>query len=245
MGRRNDWNAVRMVAEDIAAGEQRSWQLARNVQHPSSGWEAIKELEGKDLITVAGYQVEPTPAFWPWLEELQSIETAQAIARQKTVLSPWHVPALVPEPAKPVAAAPTVPDDPGFQTSLIQAPATSRFRRPQVIRPDLTHFDTFCVTVLACLRQRGGRVTSSQLRRGVSGYRYPEIYNLALQRLQSLRALKVEKEPGTRRQWVTLLKIPRKYEATRPEQQRQRHKPRSRGQTPWFKRLMAEQELED
>jgi hypothetical protein len=88
-------------------------------------------------------------------------------------------------------------------------------------------------------------MTSSQLRRGVSGYRYPEIYDLALQKLQSLRAIKVEKEPETRRQWVTLLEIPPKYEAMRPKPKRKRRKPRSRGQTEWFQRLMDEQELED
>lgn len=244
MSRRTYWNAVRMVAEDIRAGERRSWKLARNPHLTSSGWEAIKELEAEGLITVADYHVEPTPAFWPWLEELRAAEDAKAMARQKAMPTAWRVPAPASEPSEPVAVVLAVPE-PTSQISLTRAPATSGSRRPQVLRPDLTRFEEFCVRVLDCLRHHSGRMTSSELRRGVSGYRHPEIYDLALEKLQRLKAIEVEKEPGNRRVWVTLLKIPPKYEATRPKPKRQRYEPHSRGQTEWFKRLMEEYELED
>ena len=101
-----------------------------------------------------------------------------------------------------------------------------------------------CLRILDFMRDHGCHLTYSGLRRGLNAYRYPKHYDEAFQTLVSLKALKVEKEPGSRRVWVTLLKIPRGYEVRKPKPNR-RHKPRSRGQTDWFKRLMAEQELED
>ena len=94
------------------------------------------------------------------------------------------------------------------------------------------------------MRDHGCHVTSSALRRGLNAYRYPEQYEEAFQTLLSF-ALKLEKEPGSRRQWVTLLKTPRQFEVRKPKPKRRRHRPRSRGQTQWFQLLMAEQELED
>lgn len=247
MGRRNDWSAVRMVAEDIAAGEQWSWQLARNVHHPSSGWEAIKELEGKGLITVAGYEVKPTPAFRPWLEELQSAETAQALARQRAISAPWEMPAPTREPSKPLAAAvPAVPDVPSTRSYTRKWCFSNKYGRPRITNREFMCEHEMSLRILDFMRHHEGYVTSSNLRRGLNAYRYPELYESAFQKLQSLKALKVEKEPGTRRQWVTLRKIPRGFEVTRPKpKRRQRHKPRSRGQTTWFQQFMAEQELED
>jgi hypothetical protein len=81
-------------------------------------------------------------------------------------------------------------------------------------------------------------VTLSNLRRGVNAYRYGNNYELAIQKLQELGAITVEKERRTRRQWVTVLAIPKRFQATRPKPKTRRHRPRSRGRTTWFQNLM-------
>jgi hypothetical protein len=91
MGRRNYWNAVRMVANNIELGDRSFSNLTRIPDLPTSGWAAIRELEEKGLVTVTGYSVvEPTPAFGPWLHKLKLEETEQAIARQREIYAPWH-----------------------------------------------------------------------------------------------------------------------------------------------------------
>lgn len=243
MGRRNDWNAVRIVAEDIDAGERHSWMLARNPYVTSSAWQAIKELEGKGLITVADYHLEPTPAFWPWLKELRAAETEQAIARQKAMPTAWQARAPVPEPSKPLLAAVlAVPDAPLTRTR--RWCFSKKYGRPRITNREFMGVHEMCLRILDFMRDHECHVTSSVLRRGLNASRYPEHYDEAFQTLVSLKALRVEKEPGSRRVWVTLLKIPRGYEVRKPKPKR-RHKPRSRGQTEWFKQFIAEQELED
>ena len=50
MGRRRNWNAVRMVAEDIAIGDRRYWNLTKNPELPTSGVLAIAELHENRLV---------------------------------------------------------------------------------------------------------------------------------------------------------------------------------------------------
>ena len=246
MGRRNYWNAVQMVAEYIDAGDRSFWNLVQIPDLPSSGVDAITELKQQGLVTVTGNRVEPTPSFWPWLEEQRSIETAQAIARQKAMLQPWQVPVPAPEPAKPLAAAvPAVPDAPNTHSYTRKWCFSIKYGRPRITNREFMGVHEMCLRILDFMGDHGCHETSSGLRRGLNAYRYPEQYEEAFQKLLSLKALKLEKEPGSRRQWVTLLKTPREFEVTKPKPKRRRHKPRSRGQTPWFKRLMAEQELWD
>jgi hypothetical protein len=121
---------------------------------------------------------------------------------------------------------------------------STKYGRLRITNREFMGVHEMCLRILDFMRDHGCNVTSSGLRRGLNAYRYPERYGEAFQELLSLKALKVGKEPASRRQWVTLLRIPREFEATKPKPKR-RHKPRSRGQTYWFKRLMAEQELED
>jgi hypothetical protein len=97
-----------------------------------------------------------------------------------------------------------------------------------------------CVAILSFLKTHGGRVTLSQLRRDLNGYRRRETFKAAIRHLQDLGAITIEKESGTRRQWVTLVQVPERYETTRPKPKPfRRHQPRSRGQTPWFQSLMT------
>ena len=73
MGRRNDWNAVRMVAENIRLGDRSFWNMTMIPDLPTPGWKAIRELEEKKLVTVFGDRVEPTEAFWPWIADRKSV----------------------------------------------------------------------------------------------------------------------------------------------------------------------------
>jgi hypothetical protein len=99
-----------------------------------------------------------------------------------------------------------------------------------------------CVRILDFTKHRGGRVTVSNLRRGVNAYHYGDTYELAIQKLQKLGAITVEKEPGTRRLWLTVLAIPKCFQATRGKPKGRQHAPRSRGRTTWFK-ARAQREL--
>jgi hypothetical protein len=246
MGRRNYWDAVRMVAENIHDGDRSFSNLLKIPDLPTSGWEAIRELQKRGLITVADSRVEPTPAFWPWIDELRTAETQQATARQEATSAPRKVPAPAPEPSNPPAAAvPVVPDAliPHFFTR--RWCFSTKYGRRRITNREFMCESEMCLRILDFLRHHGCHVTSSDLRRGLNAYRYPEHYQPALQELLRLKALKLEKEPGTRRQWVTLVKIPREFKVKKAKPQRRRHKPRSRGRTAWFERLMIEQELDD
>ncbi len=110
MGRRSYWNAARMVADGIRLGDRSYWNLTKIPDLPSSGQEAIEELEEKGLVKSSWRddRVEPTEAFWPWIEKQQLAETAQAIARQKGIPTPWQMLPPVPESNKP-APLPSVP----------------------------------------------------------------------------------------------------------------------------------------
>jgi len=110
-------------------------------------------------------------------------------------------------------------------------PGISNSRRPRVIRPDLSLEEQICVAILQFITTHGRRVTLSQLRRGLNASRYHGTFDAAVRQLQDLGAITIEKDPGTRRQWVTLVEAHSEFKATRPQPKpRQRHRPRSRGQ---------------
>ena len=206
MGRRSYWNAVRMVADNIEAGDRSFWNLTKIPDLPTSGLDAIHELEEKGLVKASWLDdhVEPTPEFWRWLEEQQSIETAQAIARQKAMPLPWQVPAPAPEPAKPLTVAvPAVPDAPNTHSYTRRWCFSTKYGRPRITNREFMCVHEMCLRILDFMGDHGGHVTSSALRRGLNAYRYPEQYEEAFQTLLSLKGLKLEKEPGSRRQWVT------------------------------------------
>lgn len=122
-------------------------------------------------------------------------------------------------------------------------PGASNSRR-RVIRPDLSRVEQMCVRILQFLTTHGHRVPLSQLRRGLNASRYHGTFDAAVRQLQDLGAITIEKEPGTRRRWVTLVDPPSEFKATRPQPKRRRHRPRSRGQSPWFQSLMTQRTAE-
>jgi hypothetical protein len=50
----------------------------------------------------------------------------------------------------------------------------------------------------------------------VSAYRFPKLYETAIQHLLDLGAVNFEKEPGSRRQWIVVIRISKRYQAARP-----------------------------
>jgi hypothetical protein len=84
MGHRSNWDAIRMVAEDIAIGDRSYWNLTKIPDLPTSGVLAIAELHEKRLVIASSREnrVEPTEAFWPWLEVVRQAEEQQAAAQQ-------------------------------------------------------------------------------------------------------------------------------------------------------------------
>src|ERR1035437_7606902 len=69
MGRRNDWNAVRMVAENIRLGDRSFWNMTMIPDLPTPGWKAIRELEEKGPVAVVAGRAGATPLVGPVLVE--------------------------------------------------------------------------------------------------------------------------------------------------------------------------------
>jgi len=244
MGRRENWNAIRMVADNIRAGDRSYWNLTKIPDLPTSGFDAIEELHQRGLVraSLREDRVDPTDAFWPWLEELQLAEAQQAAAQQTNAASPGRQAAANADPGNlPILRSASPEGTVGLPHA--PAPALVKPRRPRTKRPKLLSWEQMCVRILDFITTHGCRATLSQLRRGLNAYRYPWLFDMALRRLQNRGAIKIEKEPRTRRQWVTLLEVPQKYAATKLPPKRRRRAHRSRGQTPWFQALMAEREL--
>lgn len=125
------------------------------------------------------------------------------------------------------------------------APAPGKPGRARVIRPDLEHVDQISIRILAFIKRQGGRVTVSQLKRGLNAYRYPHVYEAAIQQLLDIGAVRLEKEPASRRQWISLLETPERFQATPSIPKPRQHPPRSRGRTPWFELHLAKQTLKN
>ena len=245
MGRRKNWNAARMIADSLRAGDRSYRNLTKIPDLPTSAFAAIDELVSKGLVKASWSEgrVEPTEAFWPWLETLRLAEAQQAAAQQTNAALPGRQAVANTDPGNlPMLEFASREGAVGLPHA--PAPALVKPRRPRIKRPDLDRVDQMCVKIIDFMNHYGRRLPRSTVRRGVNDYRYPGVFDFALRRLRN-RALTIEKEPRTRREWLTLFEVPPKYEATALPPKRRRHAPRSRGQSPWFRALMAEQELED
>jgi hypothetical protein len=143
---------------------------------------------------------------------------------------------------RPSTPSPRPEEEPSSMPD-VAALAPGKPGRARVIRPGLEHVDQICIRILAFIKRQGGRVTVSQLKRRLNAYRYPQVYKAAIQQLLDLGAIEVEKEPGNRRKWISLLEIPERFQATRSIHKRRGHPARSRGRTLWFELFLAKQTL--
>lgn len=69
-------------------------QLLAYGQDPSSptpGLDAIQQLEREGLVTTSLREgrIEPTPAFWPWLEGLRAAEVQAGDSDGRLAPRPW------------------------------------------------------------------------------------------------------------------------------------------------------------
>jgi hypothetical protein len=88
MSCRRNWDAVRMVAEDIAIGDRSYCNLTKNPNLPTPGCAAIDELDRRGLVKASFREdrVDPTEAFWPWLEEVRQAEQEAAAEQTNAAL---------------------------------------------------------------------------------------------------------------------------------------------------------------
>src|SRR2546423_911537 len=89
-----------MVAENISRGDSSFGNLTRNPELPSSGYEALKELERDGLIVTTGDAVSPTAAFAPWLEGQRNPAT---VVQKLDEPQPVQPASIDETPSKPVA----------------------------------------------------------------------------------------------------------------------------------------------
>ena len=71
-------------------GDRSYWNLTKIPELPTSGVLAIEELHREGLVIASCREdsVEPTEAFWPWLEEVRQAEAQQAAAQQTNAAYP-------------------------------------------------------------------------------------------------------------------------------------------------------------
>ncbi len=143
-----------------------------------------------------------------------------------------------------MCAADSNTETPSTPTPIEEPSSKTATTAPAAVKPGRRDLglDQACVRIVVFIKRHGGRVTMSQLRRGLNAYRHPQVYEAAIKHLLDLGAIKVEK-PGSRRQWISVIRIPKRYQAIRPNPKRRRHRPRSRGRNPWFELLLAKKTL--
>lgn len=129
------------------------------------------------------------------------------------------------------------------QDSGDQLPPARGLYRPRVSRSDLEDRPTnlWMIKWVAALREAGGRGYLRDLRRQLNTNKHATDADTALRRLQGFGYIRLEKLG--RRTLVTLLRSVPYLERTRPKRTR-KHRRRSRGQTEWFKNMLAQKEKE-
>jgi len=229
-----------MIAEQLGLSNRSYWQMVGIPDLPTSGPDAISELVQEGLVTTSFLEgrIEPTPAFWPWLEGLRAAEAQGNSARETSRPDVGRQLLSTPAASKP-STSPASPALDNRNRAEPIAPAAASSYRPRVKRLDLEPVDQVCTKILAFIQGEGGCASVSQLKRGLNSYRFPQLYDVAIQKLLDLGAIRLEKEPGTRRQRVCLIKIPNKFKRTGPKPKRGRRRPANQRRTPWFeKRLL-------
>ena len=161
MGRRRNWNAVRMVADNIRAGDRSYWNLTKIPDLPTSGFHAIAELH-KRLVIASSREnsVEPTEAFWPWLEEVRLAEAQQAAAQQTNAASPGRQPLANTDPGN-LPILPFVSPEGIVGLPHAPAPGGLKPRRQRVKRPDLAGLEQMCVKHRRLDRTQGASLALS------------------------------------------------------------------------------------
>ena len=248
---RSDWSAVRMMANSIAFGGRSYWNLMNIPDLPPPGRDAINELAKDGLVKVSlvDNRVEPTAAFWPWLEELRTAEANASAIPNTGEIAP--VPRAIIAPGA---------DRQNLQASSVIEESTSR---PEVCQPlrsadgssparSLPHTRTrnskrrelfshlkpvpaLAAEILMTLCKPGrfkDKITKRAVERAKNANKHAD-WAAAWSLLIREKCIRVTAGPN-RQQFIALLEIPR-YLQPQVKKPRRRRKP-----TQWFKDHEAE-----
>ncbi len=212
---RRHWGALRMVAENISAGDRSYWNLLRipDISARQAG-DALTEMVQKGVASVTDFQVEPTAVFDRWLSDLRQQEDAPSTR------GPGDQPAAVTLQVQPENAPVTVRNHvvrkPYFR-HLSADPRQAALETSARIREQLENL-------------RGNTARLSPLRRAMHGYRHPAAWDEAVRILVQRRHATVA-DGSITLVWSKDDSLPGAY--GRPKNDRRLK--RKRKQTKWFK----------
>ena len=213
--RRTDWSAIRIIAESISGGEKSFSDLINIPGLPSSGYEALKELDRKGLIVMSWETVSPTPAFAPWLEDQRNARTRVQQLDQAQAVQPGSV---AETPVTPATAA----------TRVIRNHRREVFRRRWSKLSDLEQWQTAIINFL----DAHGESKEHSLKRTLRFDRHPEIARKALAELIRRRILKHRKQGKST--FLSIARIPAKLNGQRKLESQTRKRTRSKAPGEWF-----------
>jgi hypothetical protein len=239
-----------MIAEDIAIGDRSYRNLVKIPDLPTSGFDAIEELHQRGLVKASWSEdrVEPTEAFWPWLEEVRQAEEQQAAAQQNSPGSPERESLATSQATRvPTLSFPSPVGGTGSLPDAL-APAAGKPRRPRSPRLQKSLFSH--LTGTAALASRilykldelvgySDEISMRDLERATNAYKYP-LWPAAW-RMVTERGC-VEVTPGSnRQQLIRLVRVPGdlqwRCELTSMYKPPRR---RRRPQTEWFREHLPE-----
>ena len=250
---RSDWSAVRMVASSINAGGRSYWNLVNIPDLPTSGFDAIREMEAKGLVRVSRDvgTVEPTAVFWPWLEELRKAEanaTATAIPNTGEI-APVPGAIVAPEAERQTPLASTATEETSSRPELCQPlrsaggclparPLPRTRTRTSKKRRQFSHLKAvpaLAAEILMKLCQPDrfkGEITKRAVERAMNANKRAG-WEAAWSLLIREKCIRVTAGPN-RQQFISVLEIPRNLQ---PKVKKPR---RRRKATEWFKDREAE-----
>jgi hypothetical protein len=161
-----NWTPVRIIAEAIFNGRKRISYLARIPGGLETVSTVLEELQNRGLVSAwpANDMVEPTEAFWLWIERVQCDEAMQRSLQQSRLsMAGLEYSSTLPEAEESSPPVP-MPMDESITLPEPTGLALPRSRRPGVKRLDPSRMDEKCVRIVDFLRRNGVCVTASQLR---------------------------------------------------------------------------------
>jgi hypothetical protein len=222
---RRDWSPLRLVAENIGAGD-RSYSNMRKIPELSfeQGPEAISQLVQIGMVTVTGDRVEPTAAFGSWLADLRQQENA-LIARG-SVKQPVAVSQQGPQgnPAKST-------HDYDRENRPVAGQKRNLSRREFSHLSPVGQLAAQIIDRLDCL---GSQTTKRTLERSMSAHKLP-LWQQAWKMLLAWKCIQLT-AGGRRQQIVTLVDLPAWAEPKTAVKKRRRKRP----PTEWFKQRLPE-----
>jgi len=204
-----------MVAENITWGDRSFGNLIKNPKLPSSGYEALKELERNGLIVVARDTVSPTAEFAPWLEGQRNPATVVQKLDE-------------PQPVQPVSIEKTPRKSVATESRVIRIHRREVFRRRWSKLTQLEQWQTAIINFL----DAHGESTERSLKRTLRFDRDAVIAREALAELIRRRILKHRKQGKS--VLLSIARIPAKLNGQRKLESETKKRTRSKAPGEWF-----------